>query len=90
MNWCLVLVAGPVEAVVYVFVLPFNEKVEIYKIHVTSRWRFQHEFDELEPAKVFRRPEDEGISVDCLNSAFADDCRHSKPQPSLIRNVKTC
>ena len=61
-------------------------------------------FDELEQAKVFRRPEDLGITVEYLNpsflvkkpsgghrlvTAFADVARYSKPQPSLMPDVNT-
>ncbi|XP_068703830.1 uncharacterized protein [Montipora foliosa] len=62
----------------------------------------QAKFDELEQAKVFRRPEDLGITVEYLNpsflvkkpsgghrlvTAFADVARYSKPQPSLMPDV---
>ena len=61
-------------------------------------------FDELEQAKVFRRPEDLGITVEHLNpsflvkkpsgghrlvTVFADVARYSKPQPSLMPEVNT-
>ena len=61
-------------------------------------------FDELEQAKVFRRPEDLGITVEYLNpsflvkkpsggyhlvTAFADVARYSKPQPSLMPDVNS-
>jgi len=61
-------------------------------------------FDELEQAKVFRRPEDLGITIEYLNpsflvkkpsgghrlvTAFADVARYSKPQPPLMPDVNT-
>ena len=64
----------------------------------------QAKFDELEQAKVFRSPEDLGITVEYLNpsflvkkasgghrlvTAFADVTRYSKPQPSLMPDVDT-
>jgi len=61
-------------------------------------------FDKLEQAKVFRHPEDLGITVEYLNhsflvkkpsgghrlvTAFADVAQYSKPQPSLMPDVDT-
>lgn len=62
----------------------------------------QEKFDHLEQLRVFRRPEDVGITVEYLNpsflvkkpnggsrlvTAFADVGRYSKPQPSLLPDV---
>ena len=64
----------------------------------------QAQFDELEQAQVFRRPENLDITVEYLNpsflvkkppgghrlvTAFADVARYSKPQPSLMPDVDT-
>ena len=64
----------------------------------------QAQFDELEQAQVFRRPENLDITVEYLNpsffvkkppgghrlvTAFADVARYSKPQPSVMPDVDT-
>ena len=59
-------------------------------------------FDELEQAKVFRSPEDLGITIEYLNpsflvekafrrimTAFAHVARYSKPQPSLMPDANS-
>ena len=97
--------AGPVEAVVNMGpVLPPQRKGRVPQYSRNQLVELQSQFDELERANVFRRPEDIGVTVEYLNpsflvkkpsgghrlvTAFADVGRYSKPQPSLMPNVDT-
>ena len=97
--------AGPFQATVNIG----PEQSPQHKERIPQYLRNQLEelqamFDELEQAKVFRRPEDLGITVEYLNpwflvkkpsgghrlvTAFPDVTRYSKPQPSLMPDVNT-
>ena len=97
--------AGPIQATVNIGpVQPPQRKGRIPQYSRSQRLELQAMFDELEQAKVFRRPEDLGITVQYLNpsflvkkpsgghrhvTAFADVARYSKPKPSLMPDVNT-
>ena len=97
--------AGPIQATVNIGpVQPPQRKGRIPQYSRNQLVELQAMFDELEQAKVFRRPEDLGITVEYLNplflvkkpsgghrlvTAFADVARYSKPQPSLMSDVNT-
>ena len=87
---------GPVQ--------PPQRKGRIPQYSRNQHVELQAMFDELEQAKVFRRAEDLGITVEYLNpsflvkkpsgghrlvTAFGDVAWHSKPQPSLMLDVNT-
>ena len=95
--------AGPIQASVNIGpVQPPQRKGRIPQYSWNQLVELQAKFDELEQAKVFRRLEDLGITVEYLNpsflvkkpsgghrlvTAFADVARYSKPQPSLMPDV---
>ena len=97
--------AGPIQAAVNIGpVQPPQRKGRVPQYSRNQLVELQAKFDELEQAKVFRRPEDLGITVECLNpsflvkkpsgghrlvTAFVDVARYSKPQPSLMPDVDT-
>ena len=97
--------AGPIQATVNIGpVQPPQRKGRIPQYSLNQLVELQAMFDELEQARVFRRPEDLGITVEYLNpsflvkkpsgghrlvTAFADVARHSKPQPSLMPDVNS-
>ena len=97
--------AGPIQATVNIGpVQPPQRKGRVPQYSRNQLVELQAMFDELEQAKVFRRPEDLGITVEYLNpsfllkkpsgghrlvTAFADVARYSKPQPSLMPDVNT-
>ena len=77
---------GPVE--------PPQRKGRVPQYSRDKLAKLQHTFDELQQLGVFKRPADVGISVEYVNpsflvkkasggyrlvTAFADDCRCSKP-----------
>ena len=95
--------AGPIQATVDIGpVQPPQRKGRIPQYSRNQLVELQAMFDELEQAKVFRRPEDLGITVEYLNPSFlvktpsgghrlvtalADVARYSKPQLSLMPDV---
>ena len=95
--------AGEFKAVVNMGpVLPPQRKGRLPQYSRDRLTELQDQFDELERASVFRKPEEVGISVEYLNpsflvkkpsggfrlvTAFADVGRYSKPQPSLMPDV---
>ena len=95
--------AGPIEAIVNMGpVEPPQRKGRVRQYSRDKLVELQAQFDELEQAKVFRKPEDLCIAVEYLNpsflvkklsgghrlvTAFADVDRYSKPQPSLMPDV---
>ena len=95
--------AGPIEPIVNMGpVEPPQRKGRVTQYSHDKLVELQAQFDELEQSKVFRRPEDVGITVEYLNpsflvkkpsgghrlvTAFADVGRYSKPQPSLMPDV---
>ena len=97
--------AGPIQVTVNIGpVQPPQRKGRIPQYSSNQLVELQAMFDELEQAKVFRRPEDLGITVEYVNptflvkkpsggyrlvTAFADVSRYSKPQPSLMPDVNS-
>ena len=97
--------AGPIQATLNIGpVQPPQRKGRIRQYSRNQLVELQAMFDELEQAKVFRRPEDLGITVEYLNpsfpvkkplgghrlvTAFGDVARYSKPQPSLMPDVNS-
>ena len=97
--------AGPIQATVNIGPVQHPQrKGRIPQYPRDQLVELQAMFDELEQAKVFRRPEDLGITVEYLNpsflvkkpsgghrleTAFADVARYSKLQPSLMPDVNT-
>ncbi|CAC5408989.1 unnamed protein product [Mytilus coruscus] len=91
---------GPFESSVNMgSVQPPQRKGRMPQYSKNNLVELQNKFDELESKGVFRKPEDVGISVECINpsflvkkasggfrlvTAFADVGRYSKPQPSLM------
>ena len=85
---------GPVE--------PPQRKVSLPQYTRNKLVDLQNKFDELEKLGVFKRPEDINVAVEYLSpsffdkksngsyrlvTAFADEGRNSKPQPSLMPDV---
>ena len=99
--------AGPIQASVNIGPVqppPPQRKGRVPQYSRHQLVELQAKFDELEQAKVFRHPEDLGITVEYLNplflvkkpssghrlvTAFADVAQYSKPQPSLMPDVDT-
>ena len=97
--------AGPIQATVNIGpVQPLQRKGRVPQYSRNQLSELQAKFDELKQAKVFRRPEDIGITVEYLNpsflvkkpsgghrlvTAFDDVARYSKLQPSLMPDIDT-
>ena len=96
---------GPIQATVNIGTVQSHQhKGRIPQYSRNQPVELQAMFDELEQAKVMRRPEDLRITVKYLNpsflvkkpsgghrlvTAFAEVSRYSKPQPSLMSDVNT-